>query len=51
MHHDGTNSFVVYRLSPDDYNKLEYWDDNEDGNVFEFIEKHAQPITYEMLGR
>ena len=51
MHHDGTNSFVIYRLSPDDYDKLEYWDDSEDGNVFEFIEKHAQPITYEMLGR
>lgn len=49
MHHDGTNTFEIYRLNWDDYDKVRYWEDG-DGDVFDFIEKHAQPITYEMLG-
>ena len=51
MHHDGTNSFVVYHISWKDSEKIEWWDNEKDGNVFEYIEKHALPITYEMLGR
>lgn len=50
MHHDGTNSFTIFRLSYDDYDKIEWWDDDKDGNVFDFIKKHAKPICYEMLG-
>ena len=51
LHHDGTNLFTIYRITWDDCDKIEWWDDEKDGDVFDFIEKHAQPITYEMLGR
>ena len=50
MHHDGTNCFEIRRLEYDDYEKIRWWDDELDGNVFNYIEKHSQPITYEMLG-
>lgn len=50
MHHDGTNTFEIRRLSYEDYDKVRYWED-EDGDVFEYIRNHAQPITYEMLGK
>ena len=50
-HHDGTNYFEVYNLSYDDYNKIEWWDDDKDGDVFEFIKKHAKPISWEMIGQ
>ena len=49
-HHDGTNRFTIYRLSWEDCDKIEWWDNEKDGDVFDFIEKHALPITYEMLG-
>jgi len=50
VHHDGKNCFEIRRLSYDDYDKIRWWDDELDGNVFNFIEKHSQPITYEMIG-
>lgn len=50
LHHDGTNSFDVYRLKYEDYDAVKYWDDDK-GDVFKFIEEHKQPITYEMLGQ
>lgn len=49
-HHDGTNVFEIRRLTWDDYDKVRYWDDDIDGNVFDYIDKHARLITYEMLG-
>lgn len=49
-HHDGTNYFEVYNLSFDDYDKVRYWDD-KDGNVFDYIKKHAKPISWEMIGQ
>ena len=49
-HHDGVNIFDVYNLSFDDYDKVTYWEDNE-GNVFDYIEKHAKPITWQMIGQ
>lgn len=51
MHHDGTNCFTIYRIGWETCEKIEWWDNEKDGNVFDFIEKHALPITYEMLGR
>ena len=50
-HHDGTNCFTIYRIGWETCEKIEWWDNEKDGNVFDFIEKHALPITYEMLGR
>ena len=50
-HHDGTNYFEVRNLCFDDYNKIEWWDDDKDGNVFDFIKKHAKPISWEMIGQ
>ena len=50
-HHDGTNCFTIYRIGWETCEKIEWWDNEKDGNVFDFIEKHAFPITYEMLGR
>ena len=50
LHHDGTNCFEIYRLTYDDYYAVKYWDD-DNGDVFKFIEEHKQPITYEMLGQ
>ena len=50
-HHDGTNYFEVRNLSFDDYDKIEWWDDDKDGDVFEFIKKHAKPISWEMIGQ
>lgn len=50
-HHDGTNCFTLYRIGWETSEKIEWWDNERDGNVFDFIEKHALPITYEMLGR
>ena len=50
-HHDGINYFEVRNLSFDDYDKIEWWDDDKDGNVFEFIKKHAKPISWEMIGQ
>ena len=49
-HHDGTNYFEVRNLSFDDYDKIEWWDDDKDGDIFEFIEKHARPISWQMIG-
>lgn len=50
-HHDGTNCFTIYRIGWETCEKIEWWDNEKDGDVFDFIEKHALPITYEMLGR
>ena len=50
MHHDGTNVFEIRRISWEDKEKIDWWDNDTDGNVFEYIEKHALPIYYEMLG-
>jgi len=50
-HHDGVNCFEVRNLSFDDYDKIEWWDDDKDGDVFEFIKKHAKPISWEMIGQ
>lgn len=50
-HHDGTNCFEVRNLCFDDYDKIECWDDDKDGDVFEFINKHAKPISWEMIGQ
>ena len=49
-HHDGTNIFEIRNLSYDDYYKVKYWEDT-DGDVFDYIKKHAKPISWEMLGK
>ena len=49
-HHDGTNCFEIRRLTWVDCNKIERWDDEKDGDMETFIVKHAQEITYEMVG-
>ena len=51
LHHDGRNIFEIRRITWDDKEKIDWWDNDKDGDVFDFIEKHAQPITYEMIGR
>lgn len=50
LHHDGRNEFEIRKISWDDKQKIDWWDNEKDGNVFEYIEKHSLPITYEMLG-
>lgn len=50
MHHDGTNTFEIRRISWEDKEKIDWWDDEKDGNMFDFISKHALPISHEMLG-
>lgn len=49
-HHDGTNYFTIFRITWKDSDKIEWWDNEKDGNVFDYIKAHALPITYEMLG-
>ena len=51
LHHDGTNCFEIRRLTWRDYDKIEWWDDEKDGDMEAFIMEHAQEITYEMVGR
>lgn len=49
-HHDGTNSFEIRKISWEDCDKLEWWDDDKDGDMETFIVKAALPISYEMVG-
>lgn len=50
MHHDGTNTFEIRRISWEDKEKIDWWDDEKDGNMIDFISEHARPISWEMLG-
>ena len=37
-HHDGNNSFEIRLVNSDNYDKLNYWDDEEDGDIEKFFE-------------
>ena len=37
-HHDGSNSFEIRLVNSDNYDKLNYWDDEEDGDIEKFFE-------------
>ena len=37
-HHDGTNCFEIRLVNADNYDKLLYWDDEEDGDIEKFFE-------------
>ena len=49
-HHDGVNCFEIRNISSETYDKINWWDDDEDGNVFDFIEKNTKPMSWEMIG-
>ena len=37
-HHDGTNCFEIRLVNSDNYDKINYWDDEEDGDIEKFFE-------------
>ena len=36
-HHDGSNAYEIRLIDSDNYDKLNYWDDEEDGDMEEFF--------------
>lgn len=37
-HHDGTNCFEIRLVNSDNYDKINYWNDEEDGDIEKFFE-------------
>lgn len=37
-HHDGTNCFEIRLVNSENYDKINYWDDKEDGDIEKFFE-------------
>lgn len=37
-HHDGTNSFDIRLVNSDNYDKINYWDNEKDGDIEKFFE-------------
>lgn len=37
-HHDGTNTFEIRLVNSDNYDKINYWDDEKDGDIEKFFE-------------
>ena len=37
-HHDGTNSFEIRLVNSDNYDKINYWNDEKDGDIEKFFE-------------
>lgn len=49
-HHDGVNCFEIRNISYETYDKINWWDDDKDGDVFDFIEKNTKPMSWQMIG-
>ncbi len=51
-HHDGTNKFEIRLVNGENYDKLVYWDDDEDGDIDEFFkdENNFEQFYFEYFG-
>lgn len=49
-HHDGVNRFEIHNIASETYDKINWWDDDEDGDVFDFIKKNTKPMSWQMIG-
>lgn len=51
-HHDGRNSFEIRLVNSDNYDKLNYWDDEEDGDIEKFFddEKNFNEFYWDFFG-
>lgn len=51
-HHDGTNSFEIRLVNSDNYDKLNYWNDEEDGDIEKFFddEKNFNQFYWDFFG-
>ena len=51
-HHDGNNSFEIRLVNSDNYDKLNYWDDEEDGDIEKFFddEKNFNEFYWDFFG-
>ena len=45
-HHDGTNYFEIRLVNSDNYDKINYWDDDEDGDITTFFENKNNFIEF-----
>lgn len=52
LHHDGRNYFQIRLVSADNYDKLNYWNDDEDGDMEDYFkdEKNFMEFYWDFFG-